>query len=66
VFPTPSQGRFDPLVDLDVEDGCSVAEEVAWAGLEDDPEVLPIGKDLDREALLEDFWAKIVLLLCSL
>jgi hypothetical protein len=55
----PSSGRFDPLEDLVVEDECSVAEEVAWAGLDDEPEVLPIDKDLDRAALLEDFWVKI-------
>nr|XP_051228973.1 uncharacterized protein LOC127346741 [Lolium perenne] len=55
----PSSGRFVPLEDLDVEDECSVAEEVAWAGLQDEPEVLPIDKDLDRAALLEDFWDKI-------
>jgi hypothetical protein len=38
-----------------------VAEEVAWAGLEDVPKVLPIALDAghDRDALLEDFWGKI-------
>jgi hypothetical protein len=44
-----------------VDEEISVAEEVALAGLEDEPRVLPIAHDgdLDRAALLEDFWGKI-------
>jgi hypothetical protein len=40
-----------------VDEEITVAEEVAWAGLEDEPKVLPIDLDgeLDQAALLEDF-----------
>jgi hypothetical protein len=56
-----SGSRFDPLEDSEVDEEITVAEEVAWDGLEDEPKVLPIAHDgeLDRAALLEDFWGKI-------
>jgi hypothetical protein len=40
-----------------VDEEISVAEEVAWDGLEDVPNVPPIADagELDRDALLEDF-----------
>jgi hypothetical protein len=52
-----SGGRFDPLEESEVDEEITVAEEVAWAGLEDEPKVLPIDLDgeLDQAALLEDF-----------
>jgi hypothetical protein len=56
-----SGSRFDFLEDSEVDEEITVAEEVAWAGLEDVPKVLPIALDdgHDRDALLEDFWGKI-------
>jgi hypothetical protein len=56
-----SGSRFDPLEESDVDEEISIAEEVAWDGLEDEPRVLPIGRigDRDRAELLEDFWGKI-------
>jgi hypothetical protein len=59
---TPRSGsRFDPLAESEVDEEISVAEEVAWCGLEDEPRVLPIVRDGDqgRDEILQDFWAKI-------
>jgi hypothetical protein len=47
VIGSPVSGsRFDPIYEVsDDDDGISVAEEVAWCGLEDEPRVMPLRKD---------------------
>jgi hypothetical protein len=63
VVASPGSGsRFGVLGEVSEEDGeISLAEEVAWRGLEDVPRVLPLGRGDGQSngELLSDFWSKI-------
>jgi hypothetical protein len=63
VVASPGSGsRFGVLGEVSEEDGeISLAEEVAWRGLEDVPRVLPLGQGdgLSNGELLAEFWSKI-------
>jgi hypothetical protein len=62
VNPQGSGSRFAPFGDVsDGENEISMAEEVAWPGLEDIPRVLPLGDagGMGDGERLDDFWSKI-------